>query len=1053
MEETTTAGQENSASGPESSIDYMPSIKCRLDCPEIPTLVNLYKPLIVRALKVNDFVHYLHGVIKTRQKERIIQQGENVGSTTAMGDLLCAIHASDNINKWTIFVNIVEKMGYEYVAKALRGEEVKRDAYEKFRKILQPYTMKLVENLDPSDLLPDLVSQGIITFSDREHINTESNRNGNMAAIIVLLDRIWRKKENWYHSFLGVLCKQNYKNIAEEIDEEFVKEWEKTKGIRESTETSQHCPFGIPAQREKYTKPVQCVSDNEEYKLPPSLGLSSLLYARDSKSIEEITSTDKIQEKNDTEETKEKYIEIHNITNISSENETDLKTVCSSKSEAESTLESASLEDKVTLESYEDRKYQNELAEPAQKGKNCIIIAPTGSGKTIVAVKIIQHHLQATLKHKVKKIAFVVDKNNLAKQQSDAIKRYVACRLKVISGDTMRDEEFTKLSALLPQYDIFVVTAQMLVNAMDKEDLSIESFTLIIFDECHHCYGGHAFYKTMVPYFDKMLGGLDNSNEQKILPQIVGLTASIGVGNAKTTEQTVNHVKSMMANLDADVLVSVQIFKDELAAKINSPDQSIVRVPTRKKDDFGVRIISLMTNTENYLREVEDIEDRNALDPPRKKGSEQYTQWLQNVLFKAVAQITDTTLSRSLYTARKYLEIYNNGLIMHSYVRASDSLDTITGKIEELPNPSCEIEQHLKELFENEKSDLQVIAKDRRKTEENPLLLTLKDIIIDTYRTEPNMRGIIFVRTRQLSEILVSWMSTDDELKNIKAKTCTGSNAKRSEGGMTKNKQKDTIELFRKGDFKLIVATTIAEEGLDIKECNLVVRYDYAGNPISQIQAKGRGRADNSRFFILASEDKCVAEREWVNSEKGPMMDEAMAIVQKETEANNEGFQRGKRELQRRAKMQREAAASNNDIRETPSGQHALRCMKCKTFLCLSSEMRKLGSHYACINGDFKNRVFCKKNKKVGYKGDDIQMGLGTLECKDCREKLGVIALYNEVYFPILQIKSLKIEDDMKRGDTVKKWKTVEERYFKVPSISSDDLQKISEKGKLLNFE
>lgn len=57
--------------------------------------------------------------------------------------------------------------------------------------------------------------------------------------------------------------------------------------------------------------------------------------------------------------------------------------------------------------------------------------------------------------------------------------------------------------------------------------------------------------------------------------------------------------------------------------------------------------------------------------------------------------------------------------------------------------------------------------------------------------------------------------------------------------GSTKSKQRETIELFTKGDFKVIVATTIAEEGLDIEECNLVVKYDYAGNLISQIQAKG----------------------------------------------------------------------------------------------------------------------------------------------------------------------------------------------------------------------
>lgn len=56
---------------------------------------------------------------------------------------------------------------------------------------------------------------------------------------------------------------------------------------------------------------------------------------------------------------------------------------------------------------------------------------------------------------------------------------------------------------------------------------------------------------------------------------------------------------------------------------------------------------------------------------------------------------------------------------------------------------------------------------------------------------------------------------------------------------LQKKKQKKTLDLFRIGDYKVIVATTIAEEGIDVKECNLVVRYNYAGNIISQIQAKG----------------------------------------------------------------------------------------------------------------------------------------------------------------------------------------------------------------------
>lgn len=52
---------------PLSSIDNMQSIKCCLDSIETPKLVELYRPLVVRCVKVNDVVHYLDDVIHTRR--------------------------------------------------------------------------------------------------------------------------------------------------------------------------------------------------------------------------------------------------------------------------------------------------------------------------------------------------------------------------------------------------------------------------------------------------------------------------------------------------------------------------------------------------------------------------------------------------------------------------------------------------------------------------------------------------------------------------------------------------------------------------------------------------------------------------------------------------------------------------------------------------------------------------------------------------------------------------------------------------------------------------
>lgn len=92
--------------------------------------------------------------------------------------------------------------------------------------------------------------------------------------------------------------------------------------------------------------------------------------------------------------------------------------------------------------------------------------------------------------------------------------------------------------------------------------------------------------------------------------------------------------------------------------------------------------------------------------------------------------------------------------------------------------------------------------------------------------------------------------------------------------------QKDTIRSFRQGTLNLLISTSVAEEGLDIPECNLVVRYGLLTNEIAQQQASGRARARDSQYSVIAQKGGREVHREHTNEYLEDLTGKAIIKVQ-----------------------------------------------------------------------------------------------------------------------------------------------------------------------------
>ncbi|XP_071947222.1 antiviral innate immune response receptor RIG-I-like [Antedon mediterranea] len=689
------------------------------------------------------------------------------------------------------------------------------------------------------------------------------------------------------------------------------------------------------------------------------------------------------------------------------------------------------------------RNYQITLAKPVIGGQNTIIISHTGSGKTVVAVHFVREHIkeqEAKLNVKPKKVIFLVNTISLVSQQHDLFKKYMpeSLRLAQLIGDNV--QQLATLKNAVENNDIIFLTAQMLVNALEKNELKIDDFTMLVFDECHHCHGQNPYNIIMAKYRRRKL-----EDEKATLPQIVGLTASIGTGRASSQEKSDEYAKSIFANLDADEISIPDENDDEYRLHVNPPeeiDPIMVKPRSDDADPFKTEIVTIMSEIEKIMGErvhkqgtmSEGLADLFNFTKS-VKGTSSYEQGVEKFISHSPECVTSNdSLLRLMRTGGEHLRKYNDALKMNKICRIQDALRFIKEFIKKEESTRSdglnEDDKQLIRLFKDREEELQYVSGEKKF--ENPLLSKLEDVLIGEYKTKVNAHAIIFCTKRTTVDAMYSWIKENERLSFLKPEKVFGSSE------MTAVDQHTVLENFKENRCNILVGTNVVEEGTDVPACNLVFRYNYMSSDVGRTQAKGRVRQKNSKFYMIASTEFNFEERDQANKIRHQFMTKSVRTLSKlpkdqlkeellalQTIDLREQFMSEKRERERQQKRT-----------ET---RYKLLCGKCSEFACYSTDVKVFNdSNHLIVDQEFYGKILTQKHPKPKVIGDDIYKN-GKVACKKCNHDWGVIVTISSMNFAVIKIVSFVLEKcaDRKRK-TVKKWK---ESPFKVEPLDINNFK------------
>lgn len=349
----------------------------------------------------------------------------------------------------------------------------------------------------------------------------------------------------------------------------------------------------------------------------------------------------------------------------------------------------------------------------------------------------------------------------------------------------------------------------------------------------------------------------------EVAPQVLGLTASLtyAVGDLKVQSDVARICRelriSKMTTADRRELEQSGYHAQSAEAVLRPLEipgaipAGVVAISDRKPHLMGDTFIKRLGNTSctpftrRVFQVVQAMEESVTLSHPQ----------FESPLVKAVPRIWGDYAHKRIGQCKKYasLEHWYEALriLATSWEEAEDTTTAFLQMVgEEILNHEIwHMSSGVGEAFQLFWTNIPTSF---------PRFEHLKEVLLHEYdslnESHGKFRGILFVQQRIMPHVLDHIVQKDVELATRFSPACIYSTASPASPSfsVTAKDSKARLAAFAAGKVNLLIATVVAEEGMDVPEANCVIRFDPMINSVSLVQGRGRARQAQSSFVVLA---------------------------------------------------------------------------------------------------------------------------------------------------------------------------------------------------------